>query len=457
MNRAGRYEICGRLGRGGMSTVYKARAPITGRVVALKILQPRDEIFVDLVGKERLKEIFIEEARIMGAITHAHIARIIDCDDNEDAPFIVLEYFSHSIGGVIGESYKSELPSRPVSVPRTFRYMNQALKGLERLHFAGIIHRDIKPHNLMLTDDDLVKIIDFGLSRVHGEEKMAIPGIHVGSPYYAAPEQESNAEKAEARADLYSVGVVMYRLLTGHLVDPRRIVLPSAYNPDLHAAWDTFLQKALALDPADRFGSAHEMRLALEQVYLDWQTRSEQSCDLLAAMQPREDPLPCSIESKPTRIMYKDVRGRLGLDLLFRPVHSFSHPLVGVNDLVVFDQATGLSWQRRGSEFPLNWREAKEYVHHLNEVEYAGIDNWRLPTAAELVTILRPPTVHRDFCIDPLFAPEIHWLWSSDHCTGKTAWMADIVESYIGLLDLDGSAMVCAVATSLARDLARQG
>lgn len=441
-----------------MSTVYKARAPITGRVVALKMLQPRDEIFVDLVGKERLREIFIEEARIMGAITHAHVARIIDCDENENAPFIILEYFSHSIGGVIGESYKSELQSRPVSVPRTFRYMIQALKGLERLHFAGIIHRDIKPHNLMLTDDDRVKIIDFGLSRVHGEEKMAIPGMHVGSPYYAAPEQEKNAEKAEARADLYSAGVMMYRLLTGHLVDPRRgsIILPSAYNSDLDAAWDTFFLKALAVDPADRFGSAHEMRLALEHVYLDWKTLSEQSCDMLAAQQAIEEPAPCSVESESTRIMYKDVRGRLGLDELFRPVHSFSHPLVGVNDLVLFDKATGLYWQRRGSEFPLNWREAKEYVHHLNEVEFSGIDNWRLPTAAELVTILRPPTVHRDFCADPLFAPEIHWLWSSDHCNGKTAWMADIVESYIGLLDLDGSAMVCAVASSLAGNLPGQ-
>ena len=442
-----------------MSTVYKARAPITGRVVALKMLQPRDEIFVDLVGKERLREIFIEEARIMGAITNEHVAKIIDCDENENTPFIVLEYFSHSIGSVIGESYKIELQSRPVSVPRTFMYMSQSLKGLERLHFAGIIHRDIKPHNLMLTHDDRVKIIDFGLSRVGGEEKMAIPGMHVGSPYYAAPEQEDNAEKAEARADLYSVGVMMYRLLTGHLVDPRResIVPPGEYNPDLHEAWDTFFLKALAVDPADRFGSALQMRLALEQVYLDWKTRSEQSCEMLAAKQAIEESLPCSFDSEPTRIMYKDVRGRLGLDELFRPVHSFSHQLVGVNDLVLFDKTTRLYWQRRGSEFPLNWLQAKEYVHHLNEVQFSGIDNWRLPTAAELVTILRPPTVHRDFCADPLFAPEAHWIWSSDHCNGKTAWMADIVESYIGLLDLDGSAMVCAVASSLARNLSQQG
>lgn len=452
MNRAGRYEICGRLGRGGMSTVYKARAPITGRVVALKILQPRDEIFVDLVGEERLKEMFIEEARIMGAITHPHIAGIIDCDEDEGAPFIVLEYYSHSLGEMLGESYRVELQSRPVSVPRTFMYMSQALKGLERLHFAGIVHRDIKPYNLMLTHDDRVKIIDFGLSRVRGEETMAIPGLQVGSPYYAAPEQEHNPEKAEARADLYSVGVMMYRLLTSHLVDPRREHIPpaSTYNPDLHETWDTFFLTALALDPADRFGSALEMRLALEQVYRDWKIRTEQRCDMLAEEQAEEAPAPCSVASEPTRIMYRDVRRRLGLDDLFRPLRSFSHQLARVNDLVSFDRVTGLYWQRRGTEFPLDWLQAKEYVRHLNEVAFSGIAHWRLPTAAELVTVLRPPTVHRDVCAVPFFAPEIHWIWSSDHCTPKSAWIADILESHIGLLDVDGSATVCAVASSAA-------
>ncbi len=219
MNSIGRYQICGRLGRGGMSTVYKARAPITGRIVALKVLKPRDEIFEDLVGWRKLTELFVEEAKIMGSITHDHIAKVIDADQEADTPFMALEYFSHSIGDFIGEAYQVETDTRVISIPRSYMYMVQALKGLERLHFAGIVHRDIKPFNLMITNDDRVKIIDLGLSRVRGEASLAVPGMQVGSPYYAAPEQMRSPEEADGRADLFSLGVLLYRMLTGRLVE----------------------------------------------------------------------------------------------------------------------------------------------------------------------------------------------------------------------------------------------
>lgn len=448
MERAGRYIIRGRLGRGGMSTVYKAQAPVTGRIVALKILRPRDDIFVELVGKERLREIFLEEARIMGGITHEHVARIIDCDEHEGVPFIVMEYFSHSIGDIIGEAYRVELESREVSAQRTFLYMYQALKGLERLHFAGIVHRDIKPYNLMITNDDRVKIIDFGLSRVRGEERLAIPGMQVGTPYYAAPEQERNPEKADARADLYSIGVLMYRMLTGRLVEPRQegIEPPSRINSELSWEWDDFLLKALAVRPQERFADAVEMRLALEELFLGWKIASEKSCSLQSPEEPENGRLAEIVRSEPSRIMYKDIRDQLGLDELFRPKRFFRHQLTVVNPLLLHDPATGLIWQRSGTGFTLNWREAWEYVAHLNDTSFQGRTSWRLPTTAELMTVLRSPTAQRDFCIDPHFEPTIHWLWSSDHCTAKVAWMADIVESYIGRLDKDGTASVCAVS-----------
>lgn len=448
MERVGRYEICGRLGRGGMSTVYKARAPITGRIVALKILRPRDDIFADLVGETRLGEIFLEEARIMGAISHEHVAKIIDCDEHEGAPFIVLEYFSHSIGDLIGEAYRVELESREVSVKRTCSYLGQALKGLERLHFAGIIHRDIKPYNLMLTNDDRVKIIDFGLSRVRGEEKLAIPGMQVGSPYYAAPEQARAPEKADARADLYSIGILMYRMLTGRLVDPRRerVEAASSLNGELDGEWDAFLAKALAVDPEQRFRDALAMRMALEQLFWGWKSISEKSCPLSQSQKQQENGLAVPpVRSTPARIMYKDMRGELALDELFRPTRFFQHQLEILSPLLLRDPLTGLCWQRSGTGFTLNWQEAKEYVDYLNGTSFEGRSGWRLPTTAELVTVLRSPTAQRDFCIDPHFEPAVHWLWSSDHCTKKAAWMADIVECHIGRLDMDGIASVCAV------------
>ncbi|SHO47445.1 protein kinase domain-containing protein [Desulfopila aestuarii] len=448
METVGRYTILGRLGRGGMSTVYKAMAPVTGRIVALKILRPRDDIFADLVGAERLREMFVEEARIMGEIDHEHVATILDCDENEGAPFIVLEYFSHSLGDMIGEAYRVEDRSRRLSVQRSCLYLLQALKGLERLHFAGIVHRDIKPYNLMITSDDRVKIIDFGLSRVRGEEPMAIPGMQVGSPYYSAPEQGTSPEAADGRADLYSLGVMMYRMLTGCLVESRtEIELPSRLNRELDSSWDDFLLKTLAVEPGERFADATRMRVELEQLFDEWKSSSARNCGIENLWSQEVGDNSIQLRSEPCRIMYKDIRATLELDELFRPTGFYRHQLVVKSPLLLYDPVTGLYWQRSGTGFTLNWHQARDYVHYLNETAFAGHSGWRLPTTAELVTVLRSPTATRDFCIDPHFASSLHWLWSADHCTKKAAWMADIVESYIGRLDMDGAASVCAVCS----------
>lgn len=446
MNRVGRYEIIGRLGRGGMSTVYKARAPVTERIVALKILRPKNDIFVDLVGWDRLREVFFAEAQIMGGISHEHVAKVIDCDEAVEGPFIVLEYFAHSLGALIGEAYRVEQTTRVISPRRSCFYLDQVLRGLERLHFAGIVHRDIKPYNLLLTNDDRVKIIDFGLSRVRGEEKMAIPGMQIGSPYFTAPEQEQWPERADRRADLYSVGVLMYRLLTGRLVqtDEDGILPPSRFNAELDPAWDAFLARSLATDPAARFGDAEEMRGALMALYRDWAASSRRACASPVNAPPAQiDIGPPRREAK--RILQRDIAAELDLDSLFRPIRWCRHPLEVVDTMVLHDPLTGLIWQRAGSGFVLNWRQAAEYIEHLNGEGWQGRTGWRLPTTAELRTIMQAPTVHRDFCLDRHFLPTLHWLWSCDHCTAKQAWMADISESFFARLDIDGHASVCAV------------
>ena len=444
MKQIGRYEITGRLGRGAMSTVYKAKAPVTGRLVALKILQPRDEIFEVLVGLERLQEMFVEEGRIMGAVSHDHVAKIIDCDVHEGQPFMVLEYFAHSIGSFIGEAYRVEDRSRMISLSRTKHYLNQTLKGLERLHFAGIIHRDVKPFNLMITNDDRVKIIDFGLSRVRGEEKMLIKGMQVGSPYYAAPEQERNPEMADARADLYSVGVLGYRMLTGHLFScsDQRPVL-DALRPEVRTPWEYFLQKGTAKLPENRFESATSMRLALEMLPV---VREELDCEQInsAVFHPV---FPGQLRSESVRVMLKDIRDLLGLDELFRPRKYHRPCFASVSGGVAQDKNSGLFWQRRGPGFTLNWQQAQEYVAHLNEISWEGKTNWRLPTVEEIDVVLSPP-LHTVSCSNwPLFESSVHWVWTADHCNKRQAWIVDVVESFFQRLDRDGSASVCAVSS----------
>lgn len=449
MKQVGRYTIEGRLGRGGMSTVYKASAPVTGRTVALKILQPRDDIFVDLVGEERLKEIFIEEARIMGQISHDHIAKIIDCDEDAGSPFIVLEYFAHSIGSVIGEAYKVETPSRVISVNKAYQYIRQALLGLERLHFAGIIHRDIKPFNLMITSDDRIKIIDFGLSRVRGEEKMAIPGMQVGSPYYAAPEQERNPKNADERSDLFSVGVMAYRMVTGKLINikEKKIAAPSTFNPELAESWDDFLLRAINAKPDNRFSCAQTMRMKLESVYAEWKQKSKTSCKFLSQDQASPSTPFSPPRKTPQFIRYRYLQSKFDLDSLMRPRKYPSHRFEFNSNQLIHGVDTGLLWQRMGAGFLLNWSMAQDYTAYLNIRNWNGRNNWRLPTVEELHTLLRPPTLLRDFCLESHIDNEINWLWSSDSCTKKKAWMVDIQQSYFQPLDKDGMASVCAVCS----------
>ena len=442
MKTIGRYEVVGRLGRGGMSTVYKARAPVTGRLVALKLLQPRNPLFAELVGEERLKELFVAEAKTMGALSHDHVAKVLDCDEHEGQPFIVLEYFAHSLGTFIGESYRVEAPSRIISVAKTRTYLIQALKGLERLHFAGIIHRDIKPYNLMLTSDDRVKIIDFGLSRVRGEEKTAVPGMQVGSPFYAAPEQERDPQGADGRADLFSLGVMGLRMLTGRLFDARQgEALASAVNPEVGPLWDGWLRRSIARRPEDRFQTAQEMRLALQALPL-----GEQRVAGIREKKPeRNRPV---LRSQAEWVLFKDIRATLGLDELFRPLVYASQDFAVAGPLVAFERNSRLSWQRYGSGFTLDWQQAGDYVAHLNTTCWQGRDNWRLPTVDEACSVLKPP-LHGVACSAwPLFDSTVHWLWTCDTCTKKQAWTVDVVESFFERLDKDGLASVCAVSSA---------
>ncbi len=448
MRKVGRYLIQERLGRGGMGAVYKARAPITNRIVALKILLPRDDIFVDLVGEDKLREIFIEEARIMGGIDHEHVAKVIDCSGSADVPFIVLEYFPHSLGSLIGDSTRVKT-SRVISTGMTFHYIRQILRGLEVLHFAGIIHRDIKPHNLMITNDDRIKIIDFGLCKVRGGEKMVIPGMQIGSPYYTAPEQERNPQAADERSDLFSVGVIAYRLLTGQLVNHREksIPPPSTINTGLNGDWDEFLLKSTQTKEQHRYKSAYEMRLHLEKIFDSWMRQPGKN-NIFAANGKAEYQLGNrTLRTNPESLRPKQVQELCNLDSMMRPKSSAHHRFEPIGKSVIDCHDVRLLWQQQGAGLSLNWNNAHKYINYLNEKKWQGYRRWRLPTVEELSALLYCPHQVKNFCFGSCSSKEIHWIWSCDSCTKKKAWGVDILESYFLELDKDGMAAVCAVVT----------
>lgn len=443
--KLGRYDVCGLLGKGGMGLVYKVRQPVTGRIAALKILKPADTL-LKLVGLEELRRQFEAEAVTMASLNHPNIAAVWDYDEAGGIPFFAMEYYCLNLGMLMGESYRVEAPTRRLPLDKAVNYASQTLDALARMHHAGIIHRDMKPFNLMLTDSGRIKVIDFGLSRLRGETGPTSPsGIKVGSPYYAPPEQETDPDSVDARADCYAVGVMLYRMLTGVLptheanLDNGVILPASRFNPDLDAAWDVFFKRAMAHDAEYRFSGAATMRLALEKLYQDWRDQLASVCrgvdDLKAG--------PCSVDpgglrSVPIKVGTRHARARFALDSLWRPERLTDRDLktYATNaDGTVVDTVTGLQWQRVGSEFPVTWTDAHAYVAGINTRGFAGASDWRLPTVDELVSLLERPPEMRDLCLPPVFDPSRPILWTCDRKSYTAAWFVSATLAFVGWQD----------------------
>ncbi|MFZ7126432.1 MAG: protein kinase domain-containing protein [Desulfobacterales bacterium] len=435
MASIGKYVVRGLLGRGGMGKVLKVEVPVIGRMAALKLLEPHPSL-VALIGKDAIRERFTAEAVTMAGIRHPNICAVHDFGEDEGRLFFLMDYFCNNVGLMIGETHDPDAPSRPLTVEKAVRYASQVLKGLDRLHFAGIVHRDIKPFNLLLTEEGQVKICDFGLSRVRGE-RWDTPGtLKVGSPGYAAPEQAEDPNRAEAPADLYAAGVVLYRLLTGRLPagDPAPI---SVLHPDLGPGWDGFMDRMLAREPSQRFRSAGEALSELDALVVEWRSEMGDVCRLFEEKPPLRAPGDGSFRRRtPVKTGYRNNRERLGLDALWRPRAYTENRFTGDSGDTLTDRATGLVWQRSGSPYPVDWEEAMAYVAGLNARDFAGRSDWRLPTVDELLTLLTPEPHGTDYCLEPVFPAFQRSLWSSDRRAWTTAWYVSLEVGFAAWQDM---------------------
>jgi serine/threonine-protein kinase len=255
----GQYRIVAPLGRGGAGTVYKAIDESLNREVAIKILNP------DLADSEVMKR-FRAEATTLAKLHHPDIATIYELFRSETELLMVMEF-------VRGETLE-RLSTRvgPMPIERAAYIVDRILWALEHAHRAGVVHRDLKPANVMVTAVGGIKIMDFGIARVRGAEHSTAEGYMMGTPAYMAPEQVLGQE-IDGRADLYSTGVVFYRLLTAALplsadtaigTMQRQISDPptplAVHRPDLPDWCQTIMDRALAKSPADRFQTAEEFR-----------------------------------------------------------------------------------------------------------------------------------------------------------------------------------------------------
>jgi serine/threonine protein kinase len=442
MRRIGRYVIRGLIGRGGMGKVFKVELPAIGKIAALKLFAP-DALLARLMGRDTLRDRFVAEARTMAGLQHPNIAAVHDFDTAGPAPFYVMEYFANNLGTLIGEHFETERPSRIVATDNALAYTRQTLRGLACLHDAGIIHRDIKPFNLLLTPWNTVIICDFGLSRLHGETFGAPTNLNVGSPYYAAPEQEQAPDQAQATADIYPVGVMLYRMLTGRLPEAaphnKAYQPPSTLNADLDEQWDTLIARAMAADPYDRFAGAMEMLVAVEQLTDHWEEQKSRSC----ALPPEVDKThpnvgkPGSLRATPIKASPGKAAILFDLDTLWRPKVYVDNAFEAGNDGTIIDHATCLVWQQSGSPFPRTCSQAAQAVAELNRRCFAGRINWRLPTIAELASLLRAPRKARDLCIASPFDTTQRRLWSADRRSFTANYCVDLELGFVGWNDVD--------------------
>lgn len=452
MKRIGKYIVRGLLGRGGMSKVYKVEIPRIGKIVALKHLDPHP-VITRLLGEDKIRELFLSEAVKLARLNHPNIVAIRDFDEADGRPFYLMDYFFSNLGLLIGETRRTDASSRTIRLDRAIDLIRQTLSGLACLHHHGIVHRDIKPYNLLLDDQDTVKICDFGLSRTRGEATAAPSHLKVGSPWYAAPEQEQDPDAADARADLYAVGVTLYRMLTGTLpADPPQA--PALLNPDLDDGWNGFILRAIAREPARRFAGAADMLQSLDILDHDWQSRRDRTCRLAAsaASQEASGPRrPVSLRPTPVKIDPLQARAEFGADVLWRPASFIHNQFTVLEPGAVHDSATGLVWQQSGSPYPVSWQQSHAYVAALNRQSFAGRNHWRLPSTPELMSLLTPTPHGADFCIEPVFDHRQETLWSADRRSFTAAWWVSIDMGFVAWQDFSAGCYVRAVCSAAGR------
>jgi predicted Ser/Thr protein kinase len=259
----GGYRIDGVVGRGGMGTVYKARQLSLGRPVAIKMLP------LDLAREEQFLERFHREADALSRLSHPSVVAVFDRGEVDGQPYLVMEY-------VEGTSLREAMRNGPLALAEALRVTAAVLMALDHAHEKGIVHRDIKPENVLLSKDGVVKVADFGLSRLLGPDdgaRLTRTQLVLGTYEYMAPEQREHAREADPRSDLYATGVVLYEMLAGEL-PIGRFALPSRRRPeDCDARADALIERSLAKDPAGRFQSAREMADAIEMVQRSPQAR----------------------------------------------------------------------------------------------------------------------------------------------------------------------------------------
>ena len=260
VKKIGRYKILGELGRGAMGVVYKAEDPNLDRTVALKTIS----LDKDAEGRAEYQKRFMLEAKAAGKLNHANIVTTYDFGEVDGMAFLAMELLE-------GTDLRKRVQRGPIPPLEAVEIGCQVAEGLAYAHQRGIVHRDVKPANIMLPERGPAKIMDFGLARMRLADHKTSTGIVLGTPRYMSPEQISG-QPVDHRSDIFSLGIVLWEMLTGkrlfsgteieqvsHSITYVEHEPPTRVNPELPAMLDFVVARALKKDPAVRYQDADEM------------------------------------------------------------------------------------------------------------------------------------------------------------------------------------------------------
>ncbi|HEU5379597.1 MAG TPA: FHA domain-containing serine/threonine-protein kinase [Ktedonobacteraceae bacterium] len=263
----GRYKLVDERGSGNFGTVYIVRDLLTNYLYAAKVMR------IDHTDDNELVERFKREAVILYGLNDPHIVRVIDYGNEGQIYYIIMHHID-------GQNLKYYMQNYGVMEPlRALDYTHQAAEGLDAAFKRGVVHRDIKPQNILINNKGILKIVDFGLSRSREMLTITHSDKFMGTAYYVAPEQVTNSHEVDTRADLYALSAMLFEMLTGNppytegsaldiILKHTRAEIPSIcrQRPDLPPDVEAFMQKALAKDPAARFQSPAEYIRAIERL-----------------------------------------------------------------------------------------------------------------------------------------------------------------------------------------------
>jgi len=271
----GRYEIIEEIGRGGMAIVYRAKCMVLNRYVAIKVLRPEYREDAEFIKRFKI------EAQSAGSLSHPNIVSVYDVGNEDDMEYIVMEY-------VEGITLKQYLGAKGVLAwKEAVDYASQICAGLEHAHKKGIVHKDIKPENVIITKEGILKITDFGIAKALNQATVASGGLTMGSVHYFSPEQ-ARGGFTDAKTDLYSLGILIYEMVAGRLpfegetaisVAMQHLesepVRPSVFNPSIPKSLETVILKAMKKEQGERYQSATQMLIDLKKVYVGSEVRYE--------------------------------------------------------------------------------------------------------------------------------------------------------------------------------------